>query len=99
MTQAACRSYGTTRLKSTNWKDIAELIGMTAIVASLIFVGYQLKQDREIAIAEAFQTRAFASAEHLRAYADNENVARAYLRYRFSTDPDGPVPAEVTSGK
>ena len=36
-----------------NWKDIAELVGMTAIVASLIFVGLQLKQDRDLAITEA----------------------------------------------
>ena len=39
-------------LRSENWKDIAELIGIAAIVASLIFVGLQLKQDRNIATAE-----------------------------------------------
>ena len=32
-------------------KDIAELIGLVAIVASLIFVGLQLKQSQEIALA------------------------------------------------
>ena len=40
-------------MKLTNWKDTAELIGIAAIVASLIFVGLQLKQDRDLAIAEA----------------------------------------------
>ena len=40
-------------MKSTNWKDTAELIGVAAIVASLIFVGLQLKQERDLAIAEA----------------------------------------------
>ena len=39
-------------LKSTNWKDIAELVGITAIVASLVFVGMQMRQDQEIAIVE-----------------------------------------------
>ena len=39
-------------MKSTNWKDIAELVGITAIVASLVFVGMQMRQDQEIAIVE-----------------------------------------------
>ena len=38
----------------TNWKDIAELVGIAAIVASLIFVGQQMRQDREIAQADAY---------------------------------------------
>lgn len=41
-------------LKTTNWKDIAELIGIAAIVVSLIFVGLQIQQDREIATAQLF---------------------------------------------
>ena len=36
----------------TSWKDIAELIGITAIVASLIFVGLEMRQAREIAVSE-----------------------------------------------
>jgi len=41
-------------MKSIGGKDIAEFVGFTAIVASLIFVGLQLKQSQEIAIAETF---------------------------------------------
>ena len=41
-------------MKSIDWKDIAEFVGISAIVASLVFVGLQLKQSQEIAIAEAF---------------------------------------------
>ena len=37
----------------SNWKDTAELFGIGAIVASLVFVGFQMRQDREIARAEA----------------------------------------------
>lgn len=36
----------------SRWKDVAEFIGVTAIVASLIFVGVQLRQDRDIAETE-----------------------------------------------
>ena len=45
-------------MKSTNWKDNAELIGIAAIVASLIFVGLQMKQSHDIALAAQYQARA-----------------------------------------
>lgn len=43
-----------------NWKRIAEIIGVAAIVASLIFVGLQMKQGHEIALAAQYQARAEA---------------------------------------
>ena len=39
-------------MKSDYLKHIAEMTGMIAIVASLIFVGFQIKQDRNIAESE-----------------------------------------------
>lgn len=39
-------------MKSPNWRNLAEAIGVTAIVASLLFVGFQLRQDAKIARAE-----------------------------------------------
>lgn len=48
-------------MKFSQWKDIAELIGLVAIVASLIFVGLQLKQSQEIALATQYQARAEAT--------------------------------------
>ena len=39
-------------MKNTSWKDIAELIGMTAIVLSLLFVGLQLRQSQQLAVEE-----------------------------------------------
>ena len=35
-----------------NWKQTAELVGIAAIVASLIFVGLEMRQDQNIARAE-----------------------------------------------
>ncbi len=43
-------------MKSTDWKGIAELAGIAAIVASLIFVGVQLRQEQQIALAEKSQS-------------------------------------------
>lgn len=40
-----------------SWKDIAEFVGIGAIVASLIFVGLELQQQQEIALAAQYQER------------------------------------------
>ena len=42
-------------MKTGNWKDSAELVGIAAIVASLIFVGIQLRQEQRIAQVELNQ--------------------------------------------
>jgi hypothetical protein len=36
-------------MKSPPWKTLGELVGIAALVTSLVFVGYQLKQDRQVA--------------------------------------------------
>lgn len=40
-------------MDKSSWKVYAEVVGITAIVASLIFVGLQMRQDRVIAVATA----------------------------------------------
>ena len=37
---------------NTDWKSYAELLGMVAVVASLVFVGLELRQSQKIASAE-----------------------------------------------
>lgn len=55
-------------MKSFDWKGFAELIGIVAIVASLVFVGLQLRQGHEIALATQYQARAEATQDlHLTA--------------------------------
>ena len=39
-------------MNRSNWRDTAELIGIAAIVASLVFVGFELRQSQQIAFAE-----------------------------------------------
>lgn len=48
-------------MKFEQWKDIGELAGLAAIIASLIFVGMQLKQSQDIALATQYQARAEAT--------------------------------------
>ena len=41
-------------MRAAEWKDIAELVGILAIVASLIFVGLQMQQTQTLAAGEAY---------------------------------------------
>ncbi len=50
-------------MKTSDWKSVAEIIGIGAIVASLVFVGMQIKQSQEIAISTQYQERANAAVE------------------------------------
>lgn len=50
-------------MKKFNWRDLAEIIGHVTIVAGLIFVGLQLNQSQDIAIATQYQERAAAAVE------------------------------------
>jgi len=43
-------------LSNSNWRDIAELVGIGAIVASLVFVGMQLRQEQAIAIVDTYES-------------------------------------------
>lgn len=63
-----------------NWRDIAELVGIAAIVASLVFVGLQLKQSQEIALATSFQARTATLADAFSSRAANPDALAAELR-------------------
>ena len=41
-------------MKFKEWNEIAELVGVAAIVASLVFVGLQMKQTQDIARTEVY---------------------------------------------
>jgi len=63
-----------------DWKGIAELIGIGAIVASLVFVGFQLRQDEEIAEREGRSAFVATTVELARLFSENEEVWRKGLR-------------------
>jgi hypothetical protein len=51
-------------MKKANWKDVAELIGIASIVASLIFVGLEMRQAQQIALADGQITAASATMSY-----------------------------------
>jgi hypothetical protein len=48
-------------MAATRWHDWAQVVGIFALVGSLIFVGLQMQQTQEIALAEQYQARAEAA--------------------------------------
>lgn len=50
-------------MKKFNWRDLTEIIGHVTIVAGLVFVGLQLNQSQDIAIATQYQERAAAAVD------------------------------------
>jgi len=50
-------------VKSMGWKDGVEVVGMVAIVASLIFVGLEMRQARDIALSERTVTMLLSDIE------------------------------------
>jgi len=62
-----------------NWKDIAEPIGIAAIVASLIFVELQMRQSHEIALSETYQQRSARTAEAYFTLSENDAALAALI--------------------
>jgi hypothetical protein len=44
-------------------KKVAEVVGVLAVVVSLVFVGYELRQNNRLALAAAYQSIGIATAE------------------------------------
>jgi len=61
-------------LRNENWKETAELVGIAAIVASLVFVGFQLRQEHKIARSEVWSERNLIRAELASLVTSNSEV-------------------------
>ena len=75
-------------MKKANWREIAELIGIAAIVASLIFVGIQLRQDEQIAQAERLATQQILDLEITRFIDERAEVWRKGLAGEEQSEND-----------
>ena len=66
-------------MASANWQDIAEVVGIAAIVASLVFVGLQMRQDHVVARSE-LGARSFESLALLRQEMTGPEFAATYAK-------------------
>ncbi len=67
-------------MKYSRWKDAVELVGIASIIASLVFVGFQLKHTNEIALAGRYQARTESTMAHLDAMIQSEAMVRAFSK-------------------
>jgi len=58
-------------------RDWLELAGIFGVILSLVFVGFQLKQDREIALSMAMQARTETTIQNIQGLASNPIYASA----------------------
>jgi hypothetical protein len=75
-------------MNSNQWKSIAEFVGISAIVASLIFVGLQLRQDSAIAARESSSDFVATGVEMAHLFSDNRDVWRRALDGESLTDDE-----------
>ena len=61
-------------MDSTKLNDWMQVVGIFALVASLIFVGLQMKQSQEIAIASQYHDRAALAVENFNAQLESGNL-------------------------
>lgn len=61
-------------MKKPDWKSTFELIGIAAIVASLIFVGLQLRQESAVATRESSTDFVGTSIELAQMFSDNRDI-------------------------
>jgi hypothetical protein len=75
-------------MASIGWKDYVEGLGVLALVASLLFVGYQLQQDRQIAGAQVTAESTAAAYELFALMSDNRDVWIRGLKGEDLTEAD-----------
>ena len=80
-----------TKRSLSEWANIAEIVGAVAIVASLLYVGYEIKRNSEIGLAPNRQAIA-ARAQELALYSAETNI------YGLLFDPES-IAAELTESQ
>jgi hypothetical protein len=71
------------KLKLTEWASIAEIISAVAVVGSLFYVGYQIKQNTEVSLAANRQSIA-TRAQELALYSAEVGI----YKLLFAADTD-----------
>ena len=78
------------KLKLSEWASIAEIIGAIAVVASLFYVGYQIKRNTEVSLAANRQSIA-TRAQELALYSTNAGIHKLI----FATESDSTQLSEL----
>ncbi len=74
-------------MKTTNWKDVADTVGIAAILVSLIIIVMELRQTQSALIASTYQARALDAVRVEGAKADSEVLGPLLARVDLD-DPE-----------
>jgi len=74
-------------MESRSQRDWLQILGQFGVVASLLFVGLQMRQDHEIALSVAYQARTATLVEFLMAPA-TDDLARSAMSKSISGSTD-----------
>ncbi len=74
-------------MKTTNWKDVADTVGIAAILVSLIIIVIELRQTQSALIASTYQARALDAVRVEGAKADSEVLGPLLARVDLD-DPE-----------
>jgi hypothetical protein len=83
-------------MDSEKLNDWMQVVGIFALVASLIFVGLQMKQSQEIAMTQANQSRLDTNVAMLTASAENPYFVSAFGKF-FAGDEEPITQAEYVA--
>jgi hypothetical protein len=78
-------------LKKWIWKETAETVGVLGVIATLIFVAFEVRQNTQVSRAASIQAMADASIQIALAWA-NDDEGLALLNQVFN----GAVPSDLT---
>lgn len=76
------------RKLSTSKRNLVELIGVFGVVASLVFVGLEVRQNTAAVRGATYQAIADASFQQVVWFADNEKLLQFWIRIREGAVPD-----------
>lgn len=69
-------------MDSSKISEWLQVVGLFGVIASLIFVGLQMKQDREIALSQIYQARSDTTVETMNGVAGNPIILSAIAKLR-----------------
>ena len=75
-------------MNSAKLNDWLQVIGFFGVIASLVFVGLQMMQDRDIALSSIYQERTTASVELFLTAATDEAIRSAFIKLGAGNEAD-----------
>lgn len=84
-------------MTKSSWKETAEIVGILAIVISLIALVMELRQTQSALLAETYQTRAIDAIGELLDVADGEFIAPILATTDYGDDQDAVANLDAVS--